>query len=455
MKINPSLPTLLAALLMAGVMLYTSMTSTHNHAHAIGDAAASTDSVEVAQIMGLDLTDDQRRAQALVGALPVEDVLGALAPIALSPFFALTCLSGASLMSEAGLLPESVGNNFMMSTSSPLNNSTVFVGLLVLTLLTAAPKLTKVSKPFAQAVDQVEAYSGIIAALAVQVLSRVSMDEPATAEVAMVYSAGLISMSYSTLIMVFSAINIFVINSVKFFCEVMILISPIPTVDAFFEAFNKAFTGILVAVYLISPWLATLLNLLIFLISLMVFSWTYRRVVFMRCVLADPIFGWIGEAMLRLRRMTVNSTRLPASVQRELPDATVVLKAFLGKKARGFKKKTRGFLVHSGGATYFVKSRWFRSNKQIQLSGEGVDVTVEPGFFCHGVAFRDRSGELLQKALFTKRYNANLEAIHRELQARGEVTTATQAPGFQDVGRDLARTVKATDGKGTLRSEFS
>lgn len=455
MKITPSLPTMLAAFLMAGVAIHVSINAPSVSVAESSANAAEVESVEVAQVMGLDLSGDQRRAQALVGALPMEDVLGALAPIALSPFFALTCLSGASLLSEAGLLPESVGANFMMSTSSPLNNSTVFVGLLVLTLLTAAPKLTKVSKPFAQAVDQVEAYSGIVAAIAVQVLSRISVDEPTSTEIAMVYSAGIISVSYSTLIMVFSAINIFVINSVKFFCEVMILISPIPTVDAFFEAFNKVFTGVLIAVYLISPWFATLLNVLIFLISLMIFSWTYRRVVFMRCVLGDPFFGWIAESLLRMRGMTANSTRLPASVERALPEPTVVLKAFLGRKAKGFKKKSRGFLVHAQGGTFFVIPRWFRSHKILELSGEGIDTTVEPGFFCHGIAFRNRSGELLQKVLFTKRYNETLEAIHRGLHARGDAVLASQAPGFQDLGRDLTTTVKTSESKETMRSEFA
>lgn len=205
---------------------------------------------EVAQVGGLDLTHDQQRANALVQTLPLQDVLGSLAPIALSPFFALTCLSGASLLGDAGLLPDSISDNFMMGANSPLNNETVFIGLLFLTLLTAAPKLTKVSKPFAQAVDQLEAYSGIVAAIAVQFLSQVGVDEPTSREVAMVYSAGIITASYSTLLMVFSAINIFVVNSVKFFCEVMILISPIPTVDAIFEAINKAFAAFLIAFHL-------------------------------------------------------------------------------------------------------------------------------------------------------------------------------------------------------------
>jgi hypothetical protein len=221
--------------------------------------------IELAQVLGLDLTLEQQRANALVQTLPLTEVLGSLAPIALSPFFALTCLSGASLLAEAGILPSSITNNFIMGTNSPLNNSMVFIGLLGLTVLTAAPKLTKVSKPLAQAVDQLEAYSGIVAALAVQFLYQLGSDTGGTADVVVSYHAGFIETSYATLvslaIMAFSAMNIFVINSVKFFFEVMILISPIPAVDAIFEAANKAFSGFLLLVYLINPWLAAAINL--------------------------------------------------------------------------------------------------------------------------------------------------------------------------------------------------
>lgn len=407
---------------------------------------------EVAQVGGLDLTHDQQRANALVQTLPLQDVLGSLAPIALSPFFALTCLSGASLLGDAGLLPDSISDNFMMGANSPLNNETVFIGLLFLTLLTAAPKLTKVSKPFAQAVDQLEAYSGIVAAIAVQFLSQVGVDEPTSREVAMVYSAGIITASYSTLLMVFSAINIFVVNSVKFFCEVMILISPIPTVDAIFEAINKAFAAFLIAVYLISPWAATFLNLLIFLVSLAVFAWTYRRVVFMRCVLADPFFGWIAEAIFRMRGITENSTKLPKSVRIKLPDPTVVLKAFAGRKMKGIKRKARGYLVHSGGMTYFVKPRMIGKDRIVELGGDERQMEVRAGFFSHSVVIRNAAGETIQKILFTKRYNNVLDRIHGALHAQG--SGIKQSSNLSDFGKSFSDSIKSRD-RTSMRSELT
>jgi len=452
MNNNSSLPTVLSGLLIVALMFFTSKTPSRVVDQDIAQLESSG-GVEVAQVMGLDLTNDQRRAEALVGSLPINDVLGSLAPIALSPFFALTCLSGVSLLADTGILPESVTQNFMMSASSPLHNGTVFGGLLVLTLLTAAPKLTKVSKPFAQAVDQLEAYSGIIAAIAVQVLSRVSLDETASAQVSMVYNAGIITVGYTTLVSVFSAINIFVVNSVKFFFEMMILISPIPTVDAFFEALNKAFTAFLIGIYLFSPFLATVINLIIFFISLAIFSWTFRRVVFMRCVIGDPFFGWIAEAIFRMKPMTATLTKLPKSVRANLPDATVVLKAFVGKKMSGAKKKSRGYLVHSHGKSYFVKARFLRSFKILPLSNEGIYPHLNPGFFSHGIDYRNREGELVYKVLFTKRYNNCLEEISRALNARENIDSSGEST-LQGLGRDFSNKIKSA-GKDQLRSEFA
>ena len=409
--------------------------------------------IAVAQVAALDLSQDQQRADAMVHALPIQDVLGTLGPIALSPFFALTCLSGASLLADAGiLLPDSILDNFMMSRDSPLNNESVFIGLLFLTLLTAAPKLTKVSKPLAQAVDLLECYSGIVAAVAVQFLAGMNNDVTASSEVTMIYNAGIISFSYSTLLMVFSVINIFVVNSVKFFFEIVIWISPIPLVDAFFEAANKAFTAFLIALYLFSPLVATGFNLLLFLISLMMFAWTYRRVVYMRCVLTDPMFGWIAENLFRMRAMTENSTRLPKSVSEVYPDATIVLKAFAGKKIGKIKKKSRGYLIQSGGVTRFVKPRWIGKPRVEDLQADGTQFEIRTGLISHTLVIRDREGMTRQKVLFTKRYNRVVDRL-RELLCK-DTGLSDMSAASTNLGKSFSESIKTAD-RSELRSELS
>src|SRR5690606_16734208 len=101
-------------------------------------------------------------AQQLSEQISAVEWLGPLAPVALSPFFGITCLSGLSLFGGEWI----VGHNSLLE-SSVLRSPVVFWTFLVLTIITSIPRLSKVSKPLAQAVDQVETYAGIITILAV------------------------------------------------------------------------------------------------------------------------------------------------------------------------------------------------------------------------------------------------------------------------------------------------
>ena len=112
---------------------------------------ADSPGTNVAGAEGDNLDSERAKGEELVKTLRIQDALGPLAPIALSPFFALTCMSGASLLAETGLLPDAIANNALLSKDSVLSNGFVFAGLLALTVVTALPKLTKVTKPLVQA----------------------------------------------------------------------------------------------------------------------------------------------------------------------------------------------------------------------------------------------------------------------------------------------------------------
>ena len=114
-----------------------------------------------------DLTaNDQLMADSLTEKVSTTEWLGPLAPVAISPFFGITCLAGMSQFGKGTILEQ---NNFI-SNNPVLNNPTIFWVFLVLTLLTSLPRFTKVSKPMAQALDQLETYSGIITLLVMKVL---------------------------------------------------------------------------------------------------------------------------------------------------------------------------------------------------------------------------------------------------------------------------------------------
>ncbi len=373
---------------------------------------AATPATTTALAAGGGLDAEREKGEKLVQTLRIQDALGPLAPIALSPFFALTCMSGASMLAESGLLPSAITNNALLSKDSALNNGFVFAGLLALTVITALPKLTKVTKPLAQAVDQIEGYSGIIAVVAVQFLSQMQFGGAGDAEkVAVVYQAGVFSFGFTTLLAAFSAINIFVVNTVKFFFEVLTFLSPFPFVDAAFEAANKAFAAFLVGLYVAYPWAAMLLNFLIFALALIVFAWAHRRVVYMRSVLGDPILGWLGERLLKRPKMTVVSTPLSRRTRALCPDATLVLKAFAGRGYLGVSRKARGYLVQSGGRLRFVALRFLRAPLVADLPSAGHRVRIDPGLLSNTVLFENDAGDVAMRIVFTRRYNDLLDEV--------------------------------------------
>ena len=227
-------------------------------------------------------------ANATVQSLNLADWLGPLAPVALSPFFGLACLSGLAIWG-----PEWMGDNALLSAAGPLQNQAVFAVFAALTLLTSIPRLTKVSKPFAQAIDQLESYSVIVILLVIKVVA--GLDDGPTPQAAII-QFGFLSFTAETLLAIAMVINLFVINSVKFFFEVLIWLTPIPAVDAMFEIANKSIVAGLMALYAFSPAIATAVNLAVLFAALIVFRWVHRRLSFYRSVLVDLILPrlWQG-----------------------------------------------------------------------------------------------------------------------------------------------------------------
>jgi hypothetical protein len=228
-------------------------------------------------------------AQQFGNSISIAQWLGPMAPVALSPFFGITCLSGMSIFGGEWIAK----GNPLLGDNSPLHNPAVFWTFLSLTILTSIPRFTKVSKPFAQAVDQLEAWSGIVTMITLRILMASAGE---TAEAPEVVQAGLLSLSMDTLMMLAAAINIFVINAVKFFFEVLIWLTPIPFLDAAFEVLNKSLCIALMAVYAWSPTFATALNLAMFVAAMIIFGWVHRRQVFFRTMLMELVWATFAKS---------------------------------------------------------------------------------------------------------------------------------------------------------------
>jgi len=207
---------------------------------------------------------DLAAADKMADAVPWSELLGPLAPIALSPFFGMACLSGVSLLTTRGVLPE----NSFLHGHPVLTHPWVFFAFLGLAFVTSLPRLTKVSKPAAQLCDFLETYAVIVAIIVVQLVSRFAESEPPPD---VILPAGLGTVTLSTLLAALSIVNLLVIQTVRFFFELLVWLSPVPALDAIFEAANKAACAGLMFLYAFSPWLAMVVNVLFFLVCLALF----------------------------------------------------------------------------------------------------------------------------------------------------------------------------------------
>lgn len=242
---------------------------------------------------GLDSKASQT-GEAIAHQLSTSEWLGPLAPVALSPFFGLTILSGIATYGPDWLQQRSS----LFSESSTLNSPALFWCMLTLSVLSSFPRLSKLSKPFALAAENLETYSAIIILIVVRTLGstgEVSPDAAVVGNISMI--AG---MPTDILLSAFAALNVVVINMVKVFCELLVWLIPFPSVDAIVELANKCVCSALLALYCFSPTAATAVNLLILSVCLLAFGAVYRRLRYYRDVIVGPLLArllpaWFGQ----------------------------------------------------------------------------------------------------------------------------------------------------------------
>src|SRR5690606_4902117 len=104
-----------------------------------------------------------------------------------------------------------------------------------------------------------------------------------------VIQAGLLAWGQSSLLLAACAANFVLINTVKFFFEVLTLITPIPLLDAAFEISNKLLCLALALLYAWNPYLALIPGALILLLSILLFAWARRNLRYYKTLLLDPI----------------------------------------------------------------------------------------------------------------------------------------------------------------------
>ena len=356
----------------------------------------------VSQALGQGMNEREKIASQLVAEqfgrqISSIEWLAPLAPVALSPFFGITLLSGL-----ANYGPEWLPDNALLNEGSPMSNPVLFWVFLVLTLLTSIPRFSKVSKPLAQLADFLETYSAIVILVVLKMISIQA--EPATpVALAVGDQAGILAMGWEGFLALAMAVNIFVINAVKSFFEILVWITPIPFLDACFEVANKSMCGGLMVIYAFSPVAAFVVNILLFLCCALVFVWIRRREIFFRTMLLD----WLMAKFSRSKKA--------------VPDKLVV---FPRTNIGGIPARSKCLLLNEESGWTLISHRLLRGPVAEQITGE---LTIRRGWWMNSIDL----GENRQLS-FSSRFNDQLE----ELAGRFDMKVIEDA---QKMDKDTSR----------------
>jgi hypothetical protein len=223
--------------------------------------------------------------------------------------------------------------------------------------------------------------------------------------------------------MVAVAINIVVINTVKYFFELLVWISPIPALDAMFETANKAVTAALVAVYAFNPYIAMVINVILFLICLLIFNWARRSVKYFRGVYIEPIV-----AKLLGRTVSTPSAHIKARISAVVEQGEVLLKVFPLRKIHKIRKKEMCHLATGKDGLYLIKLRLIRQPKVEKLEMLNAQIEISTGFLTNTIEITSQDSAKPTKLTFSRIYNNQIESIAAALKPFGKVRAESAQP---------------------------
>ncbi len=306
-------------------------------------------------------------AERISRIVAAQDWLGPVSAIALSPFFGLACLSGIATYGPSFLREHSS----LLGITGPMNNPALFWSMAALAIITTLPRWTKFTKPISLAIEKLEAYSAII----ILVVMRLTVDFSAASTGIAVLSpgneihnpvlqAGFTTLPLDILLALAIALNMIVVNTIKLFIDVLIWITPFPAIDIVLDLIGKSLCALLLGIYAWSPWLALVLDLLIFIACAMVFMKVTRRLRYYRDLVLKPIL-----------RKVLGSGGDSSSANPSSQHASV----FLAKPYRGFPALSRATLEmgKGSGALTLQLHGWFT---KITVNG-----TIDPSLDSSGI----------------------------------------------------------------------
>lgn len=260
-----------------------------------------------------------------------------LGPLGLNPLFALATLGAARF---AGLGSSPPGLEFF-------EHPVMFVTLLILGGILALGKSSKLSKPVAEVAGLGETFIAFAAAVLIALPHFQSAGSAGSTEL---MKAGIGS---GLLIVATGLSTVAVIMVARAAVSILVWLSPIPFIDGAFEVLKAILTFGLVALALVAPGFALIVNVVLLVATLLALRFVARAARFGLTVLYDLSLGRFGE-------------RIALPVDEVEPQDLGPFEVF-ALSVPGLKRRSRATLTLDAGRWFLEAPRSIGESKKIPL----------------------------------------------------------------------------------------
>lgn len=342
-----------------------------------------------------------------------------LSPMTISPFWTLFITSFASTFG--------IGNQFI-ATNPVLGNGLVFFLSFLLVVITTLPNLMKVSKPIGLAAKFIENKAGYIIYVLVTIAPYLFLSGGSAQQGMVTFS--LFDIPFSVVLIIALALPyFFVVMTVRYFLEILIFLSPIPLLDAFFELIKKGFTFLLILIYFFLPSFGFVLSILIFLLAYLFFKRATKVSNFFQYIYVEPI---LAKVLKRDQKLV--SEQLPNKIKKQFSNISLAIKGLTGKPLGNISTKSIVWLIFNNDELFVCKTNFLRSPTIVPIER----TNKEPFHISQDLYYQIISSNHPLFKLFLNSTYKNLKGdiqVILELEDAGKIGLAKQKEMINEQGK--------------------
>jgi len=323
--------------------------------------AASKDSASKPTGLAADLSAELTELQKL--RMSMQGLVAPLAPIALSPSLGVASLMGVGLLCETSIAGSSDQRWITSICDAPLVSRlrahvsvSLFAAVSLFALACFFANSGKLQGVIGKVLKLIEAVPTVFMyfLIALATLTDVAAQQ-ATGSTAPVMMVAGFSPSIALLLALMLTTCLVILISVRFALDLLIWLSPFPFVDLVAEITKNALAIALFALFLWSPYVATLVAIVLLLISVSVMRRSMRMVNFVAKMVLEPLLA----RLLSLQPADLDAYAVRLGI---VPKPTLALEA-IALAVPGFACRASGAIVKTTEGVSFHSSRWLRGPK--------------------------------------------------------------------------------------------